>query len=227
MKKVISLLIAIVMLMACVPAAFAVTGGFSGGSVNANPGETVTVSFSIWGEDVCGAEGNLTWDEGLTVVGEGAKGGAWAYGDAGSNSFFVANEDPATGTAATFTFQVADNASGTLNVYCNGEVVGLVDDATGASATFSIVLPEATEPTKPEETTVETEEPTKPEETTEPEETTVETEPTETKPEPSTEPEGSDDEPKTGDITPHIVMSVAAVIAVAAGAMFVFKRKAA
>lgn len=220
MKKVISLLIAIVMLMACVPAAFAVTGGFSGGSVNANPGETVTVSFSIWGEDVCGAEGNLTWDEGLTVVGEGAKGGAWAYGDAGSNSFFVANEDPATGTAATFTFQVADNASGTLNVYCNGEVVGLVDDATGASATFSIVLPEATEPTEPStEATKPSTEATEP--STEP--SAPSTEPSA----PSTEPEGSDDEPKTGDITPQIVMAVASVIAVAAAAMFVFKRKAA
>ena len=221
MKKVISLLIAIVMLMACVPAAFAVTGGFSGGSVNANPGETVTVSFSIWGEDVCGAEGNLTWDEGLTVVGEGAKGGAWAYGDAGSNSFFVANEDPATGTAATFTFQVADNASGTLNVYCNGEVVGLVDDATGASATFSIVLPEATEPTEPStEATKPSTEATEP--STEP--SAPSTEPSA----PSTEPAGpSDDEPKTGDITPQIVMAVASVIAVAAAAMFVFKRKAA
>ena len=222
MKKVISLLIAFVMLMACVPAAFAVSGGFSGGSVNANPGELVTVSFSIWGEDVCGAEGNLSWDEGLTVVGEGTKGGAWAYGDAGTNSFFVANEDPATGTAATFTFQIADNASGTLNVYCNGEVVGLVDDAAGASATFAIVLPE------PEPTVTEEPEPTV---TEEPEPTvTEEPEPTVTEePEPPvTEPSGNtDDEPKTGDITPQIVMAVASVIAVAAAAMFVFKRKAA
>jgi len=38
---------------------------------------------------------------------------------------------------------------------------------------------------------------------------------------------GEDDEPKTGDITPHIMLAVASVIALGAASMFVFKRKAA
>ena len=35
-----------------------------------------------------------------------------------------------------------------------------------------------------------------------------------------------DDVPKTGDITPYITMSVASIIALAAAAAFVLKRKA-
>ena len=223
MKKIISLMIAVMLLISCLPAAMAISGGLGASNATVAPGERVTIAVSVNASDVNTLEAYYSYDEALTFVScaQGNVSGLTFNADTGV-AFSSAEAVELNGTLYTLTFDAPQEA-GTYAVSIDGYIADADENVVyAASGSVTVVAPE-TKPSEPEETTVETEEPTKPEETTveteeptKPEETTVET-----------EPEGSDDEPKTGDITPHIVMSVAAVIAVAAAAMFVFKRKAA
>ena len=211
MKKIISLMIAVMLLISCLPAAMAISGGLGASNATVAPGETVTIAVSVNASDVNTLEAYYSYDEALTFVScaQGNVSGLTFNAETGV-AFSSAEAVELNGTLYTLTF-VAPQKAGTYAVSIDGYIADADENVVyAASGSVTVVAPE-TEPTETEPTE------------TEP----TETEPTETKPEPSTEPEGSDDEPKTGDITPHIVMSVAAVIAVAAAAMFVFKRKAA
>ena len=206
MKKIISLMIVVMLLISCLPTALAIGGGLGATSATVAPGETVTISVTINAQQIATYEAWYSYDPALTFV-SCTQGNATASvfnPAAGANFANVENVD-VNGTIYTLTF-VAPQEEGTYAVSIEGYMADVDENIVyAASGSITVKAPE-TEPTE-----------------TEP----VETEPTETKPV-ETEPAGpSDDEPKTGDITPQIVMAVASVIAVAAAAMFVFKRKAA
>ena len=216
MKKIISLMIVVMLLISCLPTALAIGGGLGATSATVAPGETVTISVTINAQQIATYEAWYSYDPALTFV-SCTQGNATASvfnPAAGANFANVENVD-VNGTIYTLTF-VAPQEEGTYAVSIEGYMADVDENIVyAASGSITVKAPE-TEPTETEPVETEPTE-TKP----------VETEPTETKPV-ETEPAGpSDDEPKTGDITPQIVMAVASVIAVAAAAMFVFKRKAA
>ena len=226
MKKIISLMIAVMLLISCLPAAMAISGGLGASNATVAPGETVTIAVSVNASDVNTLEAYYSYDEALTFVScaQGNVSGLTFNAETGV-AFSSAEAVELNGTLYTLTF-VAPQEAGTYAVSIDGYIADADENVVyAASGSVTVVAPE-TEPTETEPTETEPTE-TEPTETEPTETEPTETEPTETKPEPSTEPEGSDDEPKTGDITPQIVMAVASVIAVAAAAMFVFKRKAA
>ena len=205
MKKIICLMIAVMMMVSCLPAAMAISGGLGAANVTAKPGETVTVSVSINASDVNTVEAYYSYDDALTFVScaQGNVSGL-TFNAATGCAFASAEAVELNGTLYTLTF-VAPQEAGTYAVSIDGYIADADENVVYAgSGSVTVVA-------------------------TEPEPTVTEPEPTVTEPEPTvTEPSGNtDDEPKTGDITPHIMLSVAAVIAVAAAAMFVFKRKAA
>ena len=216
MKKIISLMIVVMLLISCLPTALAIGGGLGATSATVAPGETVTISVTINAQQIATYEAWYSYDPALTFV-SCAQGNATASvfnPAAGANFANVENVD-VNGTIYTLTF-VAPQEEGTYAVSIEGYMADVDENIVyAASGSVTVKAPETkpTEPSQPEPST----EPSQPEPSTEP-----------SQPEPSTEPAGpSDDEPKTGDITPQIVMAVASVIAVAAAAMFVFKRKAA
>ena len=216
MKKIISLMIVVMLLISCLPTALAIGGGLGATSATVAPGETVTISVTINAQQIATYEAWYSYDPALTFV-SCTQGNATASvfnPAAGANFANVENVD-VNGTIYTLTF-VAPQEEGTYAVSIEGYMADVDENIVyAASGSVTVKAPETkpTEPSQPEPST----EPSQPEPSTEP-----------SQPEPSTEPAGpSDDEPKTGDITPQIVMAVASVIAVAAAAMFVFKRKAA
>ena len=198
MKKIISLMIVVMLLISCLPTALAIGGGLGATSATVAPGETVTISVTINAQQIATYEAWYSYDPALTFV-SCTQGNATASvfnPAAGANFANVENVD-VNGTIYTLTF-VAPQEEGTYAVSIEGYMADVDENIVyAASGSITVKAPE-TKPTEPSQ------------------------------PEPSTEPAGpSDDEPKTGDITPQIVMAVASVIAVAAAAMFVFKRKAA
>lgn len=217
MKKIISLMIVVMLLISCLPTALAIGGGLGATSATVAPGETVTISVTINAQQIATYEAWYSYDPALTFV-SCTQGNATASvfnPAAGANFANVENVD-VNGTIYTLTF-VAPQEEGTYAVSIEGYMADVDENIVyAASGSVTVKAPEkpSTEATEPStEATEPSTEPSAPS-----------TEPSA----PSTEPAGpSDDEPKTGDITPQIVMAVASVIAVAAAAMFVFKRKAA
>ena len=229
MKKIISLMIVVMLLISCIPAAFAAENSLGVTSTQGLPGETVTVTvyYNVVDASDVGLKinfGGLTCLNPMGAFTPSAAAGFFASGDSQASFIKIGTAGTEnTSYSGSYAVQLAipaDAVPGT--VYTLGVDDGYIanvdgDDVAYANGgTVTVIAPE-TEPTETEPTETE---PTE----TEP----TETEPTETETVPPvTENPNVDDEPKTGDITPHIVMSVAAVIAVAAAAMFVFKRKAA
>jgi len=233
-KKIISLMIVVMLLISCIPAAFAAENSLGVTSAQGLPGETVTVTvyYNVVDASDVGLKinfGGLTCLNPMGAFTPSAAAGFFASGDSQASFIKIGTAGTEnTSYSGSYAVQLAipaDAVPGT--VYTLGVDDGYIanvdgDDVAYANGgTVTVIAPE-TEPTETEPTETE---PTE----TEPTETEpTETEPTETETVPPvTENPNVDAEPKTGDITPHIVMSVAAVIAVAAAAMFVFKRKAA
>ncbi|MBQ6999913.1 MAG: hypothetical protein IJN67_02545 [Oscillospiraceae bacterium] len=244
MKKIISLMIVVMLLISCIPAAFAAENSLGVTSTQGLPGETVTVTvyYNVVDASDVGLKinfGGLTCLNPMGAFTPSAAAGFFASGDSQASFIKIGTAGTEnTSYSGSYAVQLAipaDAVPGT--VYTLGVDDGYIanvdgDDVAYANGgTVTVIAPE-TEPTETEPTETEPTE-TEPTETEPTETEPTETEPTETEPTetetvpPVTENPNVDDEPKTGDITPHIVMSVAAVIAVAAAAMFVFKRKAA
>lgn len=139
MKKIISLLIALVLLLSTVPATWAAGSASMSGPATVRAGDTITVSFSAGG-GILGGSGSISFDSSLlTLQGYTQKiGGSWVVEFSGNNFVFYDNSmaSPIDSKKVIFTatFKVNSNVAAGTAITVQAKGVTLSDGTQDTSA---------------------------------------------------------------------------------------------
>lgn len=143
MKKFVSFLIVLILLVGMIPAAFAAGSAYWSGPDVVRPGDTITLTFCAGG-GIYGGSGSVSFDSSVLTLKSYTQtiGGSWAVEFSGNNFVFYDNSmsSPITGSSAIFkaVFAVSANApvGETLTVSATGVTVsdGQADTVLGSTS---------------------------------------------------------------------------------------------
>lgn len=149
-KKILSMTLAALLVSACFvfTPAYAASASLSASSTSVTVGDTVTISFSISGSQLGGAQGTFTFSNtGIISAPKLSKGNSWTRDRDSSGNFFSAFGDSISGGTTVATVSFTAQSAGTVTVGITGvEVTDNYDPSYPSASPVTITIKDKPKP---------------------------------------------------------------------------------